>query len=75
MPRLGKRATNAPDRSVGILAMACQHRKIGATREALAVDGTNVQPDTREGQAGRHRVAERLVVLMKPGNAGGGKGP
>src|SRR6185312_3994342 len=38
-------------------------------------DGTNVQPDTREGQAGRHRVAERPVVPGKPGNAGGGKGP
>jgi hypothetical protein len=33
------------------------------------------QPDAREGQAGRHGVAERLVVPMKPGNAGGGKGP
>lgn len=33
------------------------------------------QPDAREGQAGRHGVAERLVVPMKPGNAGEGKGP
>ena len=33
------------------------------------------QPDAREGQAGRTGVAERLVVPMKPGNAGGGKGP
>jgi hypothetical protein len=33
------------------------------------------QPDAREGQAGRLGVAERLVVPMKPGNAGGGKGP
>ena len=33
------------------------------------------QPDAREGQAGRSGVAERLAVLMKPGNAGGGKGP
>jgi hypothetical protein len=33
------------------------------------------QPDAREGQAGLHRVAERFVVLVKPGNAGGGKGP
>ena len=28
----------------------------------------------RESQAGPFGVAERLVVLMKPGNAGGGKG-
>jgi hypothetical protein len=33
------------------------------------------QPDAREGQAGRAGVAERLVLPMKPGNAGGGKGP
>src|SRR6516165_6394127 len=33
------------------------------------------QPDAREGQAGRSGVAERPVVPMKPGNAGGGKGP
>ena len=33
------------------------------------------QPDAREGQAGRTGVAERLVVPLKPGNAGGGKGP
>jgi hypothetical protein len=33
------------------------------------------QPDSREGQAGRSGVAERFVVPLKPGNAGGGKGP
>ena len=33
------------------------------------------QPATRESQAGPFGVAERPVVLMKPGNAGGGKGP
>jgi hypothetical protein len=34
------------------------------------------QPDAREGQAGRCGVvAERFVVPMKPGNAGGGKEP
>jgi hypothetical protein len=31
------------------------------------------QPDAREGQAGRPGVAERFVVPLKPGNAGGGK--
>src|SRR5215831_16373740 len=30
---------------------------------------------TRERQAGPHGVTERLVVLMKPSNVGGGKGP
>ena len=33
------------------------------------------QPDAREGQAGRRGVTERFVVPVKPGNAGGGKGP
>src|SRR5229473_1497996 len=33
------------------------------------------QPDAREGQAGRAGVAERPAVPLKPGNAGGGKGP
>jgi hypothetical protein len=33
------------------------------------------QPDAREGQAGLDGVTEGLVVLMKPGNAGGGKRP
>ena len=33
------------------------------------------QPEGREGQAGRTGVAERPVVPLKPGNAGGGKGP
>jgi hypothetical protein len=32
------------------------------------------QPDAREGQAGRSGVAERLVVPVKPGNAGEGRG-
>lgn len=40
-----------------------------------AEDGTNVQPDAREGKAGRCGVAERLAVPLKPGNAGRGKGP
>ena len=33
------------------------------------------QPDAGDGQAGRRGVTERFVVLLKPGNAGGGKGP
>ena len=36
---------------------------------------SNDQPEAREGQAGRLGVAERFVVPLKPGNAGGGKGP
>ena len=40
-----------------------------------AAEGRDLHLDAREGQAGPDRVAERLVVPTKPGNAGGGKGP
>ena len=50
-------------------------RRTDATREAPAAAARDPQPDAREGQAGPCGVAERPVVPMKPGNAGGGKGP
>src|SRR5467141_4267484 len=50
-------------------------RKAYATREAPRRGQSDDQLEAREGQAGRPGVAERFVVLMKPGNAGGGKGP
>jgi hypothetical protein len=47
---------------------AQQHGKpLGVIRED--------QPEAREGQAGHLGVTERFVVLLKPGNAGGGKEP
>ncbi len=39
------------------------------------VRGRGSQPELREEQAGSCGVADRLVLLMKPGNAGGGKEP
>ncbi len=38
-------------------------------------EGRDLRPDAREGQAGPDRVAERLGVLLKLDNAGGGKEP
>ena len=49
-------------------------RKAHETREAPGAVSDD-QPEAREGQAGRLGVAERFVVPLKPGNAGGGKGP
>jgi len=72
--RLGDRAKATPIRRTGVVAAACtqgkrtQHGK----PQGVARDG---QPDAREGQARRLGVAERPVLLMKLGNAGGGKGP
>ena len=37
--------------------------------------GRGDQPEAGDGQKGRYGVAERPVLLVKPGNAGGGKGP
>jgi hypothetical protein len=50
-------------------------RKAHETREAPWRGQSNDQLEAREGQAGRLGVAERFVVPLKPGNAGGGKGP
>ena len=33
------------------------------------------QPKTREGSFGLSRESDRLIVPLKPGNSGGGKGP
>jgi len=58
----------------GVVARACTQGKRtqhGKPRGVVRDD----QPDAGDGQAGRRGVAERLVVPLKPGNAGGGKGP
>jgi hypothetical protein len=39
------------------------------------VVGRGDQPEAGDGQRGRYGVAERPVLLKRPGNAGGGKGP
>ena len=72
--RLGDRAKTTPIRRTGVVAAACTQGKRAqhGKPHCVARDG---QPDAREGQAGRLGVAERLVIPMKLGNAGGGKGP
>src|SRR5258706_12182512 len=50
-------------------------RKAYATREAPRRGQSDDQLETREGQAGRFGVAEGVLVPVKLGNAGGGKGP
>ncbi len=51
------------------------YKEISATRETPAVVACDHQPEAREGQAGPCGVADWPVVPLKPGNAGGGKGP
>ena len=55
--------------------MACMHGIVAEHGKLDTAEGRDLQPDAREGQAGPGRVAERLVVPTKPGNAGGGKEP
>ena len=65
----------ASNGSAGVMAPACMEEEIDGTREAPAVGGRGSQPELREEQAGPFGVADRLVLLMKPGNAGGRKEP
>ncbi len=71
---LDRRAT-ASSGSVGVVAPACMEEEIVGTREAPTVRGRGSQPELREEQAGPSGVADRLVVLLTPGNAGRGKEP
>ncbi len=57
------------------MATACMDGIVAEHGKPDMAEGRDLQPDAREGQAGPRRVAERLVVPMKPGNAGGGKEP
>ena len=73
-PPLDKIAT-ASNGSAGVVAPACMEEEIVGTREAPTVRSRVSQPELREEQAGPSGVADRFVVLMRPGNAGGGKEP
>src|SRR5271155_5796290 len=72
--RAGEMARITPSRCTGVLAAACTQGKRPQHGKPQCVIRED-QPDAREGQAGRAGVAERPVVPLKPGNAGGGKGP
>ena len=71
---LGETAT-APSDSVGVMASACLEEEIVETRETPTMRGRGSQLELREEQARSFGVADRLVVLWKPGNAGRGRGP
>jgi hypothetical protein len=58
----------------GVVATACTQGKRMQHGKPQGVVSDD-QPDAREGQAGRPGVAERFAIPLKPGNAGGGKGP
>ena len=61
--------------SAGVVAPACMEEEIVGTREAPTARSCGSQLELREEQARSCGVADRLVILLKPGNAGGGKEP
>ena len=61
--------------SAGVVATACMHGIVAEHGKPDTAEGRDLQPDAREGQARPGWVTERLIVPMKPGNAGGGKEP
>ena len=69
------RIATASNGSAGVVASACREEEIVGTREVPTVRGRGSQPELREEQAGPFGVADRLVVPLKPGNAGIGKEP
>ena len=64
-----------PHDPAGVVATACLQREMARNTGNPSGGRRAFQPDAREGQAGPCGVADRLVVPLKPGNAGGGKGP
>ena len=76
LPPLGKRAKKSTQRLHRGSGDSTYTTRADATRETPSRGlGRELKPDTREGQAGRGGESEGLVVPVKPGNAGGGKGP
>ena len=67
--------SSTPSRCAGVVATACTQGKRTQHGKPDSVVGGDDQPEAGDGQRGRDRVAERPVLLTKPGNAGGGKGP
>ena len=59
----------------GVVATACMKTWTRRNTGSPSGDPQLDQLATRESQAGPFGVAGRSVVPMKPGNAGGGKGP
>ena len=74
-PLLGN-TSDGPSSSAGVCGDGMHaHGDEAQHGKPITVEERELQRDAREGQARPGRVAERLVVPSKPGNAGGGKEP
>ena len=70
-----KRTKRAAYSSVGALVTAYWEGEVRRNTGRLMRDCSCNQPDSREGQVGRDRMAERLVAPRKSGNIDGGNVP
>ena len=61
-----------PFRSIGVVGTACRKGEPGNWGRPVMAEGSGL-----DVVAGRRlwRVSDRVIVLLRPGNAGGGKGP
>jgi len=68
------RANKFPSDLPGVVATACRQRGTRRNTGSPSGDRRMDQLAARERKAGLTGMAERLVVPMKPGNSGGGRG-
>src|ERR1700674_4540780 len=66
---------DTPSRCAGVVAAACTQGKRTQHGKPHGVVGETTNWKPARDKAGRPGVAERFVVPLKLGNAGGGKGP
>ena len=71
----GKKSDIRLEGSAGVVTPACRQEEVVRNTGSPCGGERDLQPEPREGQSGPLRVAERPVVVRKPGNSGGAKGP
>ena len=75
LPLLGKRATGTQQLHRGSGNGTYTTLNRSNTGDPAVWPERRAKPEAREGQAGRGGESDGLIVLAKPGNAGGGKEP
>ena len=71
----GQTSDNRLGSCAGVVTPACMQEEVVWNTGSPCGGERDLQPEPRERQAGPLRVAERPVVVKKPGNSGGAKGP
>jgi hypothetical protein len=69
---MGKQSTRAPVRSAGVVGTARWKGGSGNRGRPVWHEGSGLNVADRRRC---RRVSDRVILLLRPGNAGGGKGP